>query len=143
MIIVPNTKLASSTLMNYSLLDPEMAVLVNVGVHYSSDLEKVETVTREVARESQRTVPGAVADFEPLVRYHTFADSSVGFTVVLRVREFAASQLVRHDFVKRLHARYREEGIVIPFPIRTLHLPAALQTRLQAAGGPEPPRRPA
>lgn len=140
MIIVPNTKLASSTLMNYSLLDPEMAVLVNVGVHYSSDLERVERVTLEVARESQRTVPGAVADFEPLVRYHTFADSSIGLTVVLRAREFGASHLIRHDFVKRLQARYRTEGIVIPFPIRTLDLPPALKTGFQDAGGrPAPP----
>ncbi len=30
--------------------------------------------------------------------------------------------LLKHEFVKRLHKRYREEGIVIPFPIRTLDM---------------------
>jgi small-conductance mechanosensitive channel len=139
MIIVPNTKLASSTLTNYSLLDPEMAVLVNVGVHYSSDLETVERATLEVARETQRAVPGAVTDFEPQVRFHTFADSSIVLTTVLRAREFAASHAIRSDFVKRLHARYDREGIVIPFPIRTLDLPPDLRARLGGAPGPGGP----
>jgi small-conductance mechanosensitive channel len=139
MVIVPNTKLASSTLINYSLLDPETAVLVNLGVRYGSDLEQVERVTLEVARETQRAVPGAVAGFEPQVRFHTFAESSIGLTVVLRAREFAATHAVRHDFVKRLHARYDREGIVIPFPIRTLDLPPDLRARLGGAPGPGGP----
>ena len=28
--------------------------------------------------------------------------------------------LVKHEFIKRLHARYKTEGIEIPFPQRTL-----------------------
>jgi hypothetical protein len=53
-------------------------------------------------------------------RAHTFADSSVNFTVILRGREFADQYLIEHEFVKRLHARFSREGIVIPFPIRTI-----------------------
>jgi len=39
---------------------------------------------------------------------------------VMRGREFVDQYLVKHEFVKRLHARFKDEGIVIPFPIRTL-----------------------
>jgi len=67
-----------------------------------------------------REVPGGVADFEPFIRYHTFADSSVNFTTILRANEFVDQYLVKHEFVKRLHARFDREAIVIPFPIRTL-----------------------
>lgn len=79
-------------------------------------------------------VEGGVPAFEPFVRFHTFGDSSVDFTVILRAQEFTGQYLVKHEFVKRLHARFRAEGIVIPFPIRTLHgVPSALPVATAAA----------
>ena len=119
-VIVPNNKLASGLLTNYYQPYREMSVLVQVGVSYDSDLPNVERVTIEVAREVMREVEGGVAEWEPFIRYHTFGDFSIGFTVILRVREAVGQYLVKHEFVKRLHARYRAEGIEIPFPIRTI-----------------------
>jgi len=122
-VIVPNNKIISSTIRNYYLPDKEIAVLVDVGVHYASDLAKVEQVTTEVGREIQRRVPGGVPEFDPFIRYHTFGESSINFTVILRAREFVDQYLMKHEFIKALHRRYQEEGIVIPFPIRTLDIP--------------------
>jgi small-conductance mechanosensitive channel len=65
-------------------------------------------------------VAGGVPEFEPFIRYHTFGDSSIDFTVILRAREFVDQYLIKHEFVKRLHARFNQEGIVIPFPIRAI-----------------------
>jgi len=122
MVVVPNNKLVQSNITNYYLPETEMAVLVQVGVDYDSDLKKVETVTREVAREVLQTVPGGVPDFEPFIRYHTFNQSSIDFTVILRCREFVDNFLIKHEFIKRLQDRYQKEAIVIPFPIRTVYL---------------------
>jgi small-conductance mechanosensitive channel len=122
LIIVPNAQLASAVLTNYHLPENEMSVLVQVGVAYDSDLASVERVTLEVAREVMKHVEGGVPTFEPLVRYHTFGDSSIDFTVVLRAREYVDQYLIKHEFIKRLQVRYRDEGIVIPFPIRTVVL---------------------
>ncbi len=36
------------------------------------------------------------------------------------VRAFRSQGPVQHEFIKRLHRRYAEEGIEIPFPIRTV-----------------------
>ncbi len=121
-IIIPNSKLAGSTIINYALPENEMSILVQVGVDYSSDLEKVEKTTIDVARDVMKTVEGGVKDFEPFIRYHTFADSSVNFTVILRAQEFVSQYLLKHEFIKRLHKRYHQEGITIPFPIRTLFI---------------------
>ena len=120
-IIVPNSKLASAIITNFHLPEKEMAVLVQVGVSYDSDLEKVEKVTMDVGKEIMKEVAGGVAEFEPFVRYHTFADFSIRFTVMLRAKEFVDQYLIKHEFVKRLHQRYRDEGITIPFPIRTIY----------------------
>jgi len=121
-IVVPNSKLASIIVTNFCLHEKEMGVLVQVGVGYNSDLEEVERVTIEVAREVMTAIDGGVSEFEPFIRYHTFDDFSINFTVILRVREFVNQYLVKHEFVKRLHERYNREGIEIPFPIRTVYL---------------------
>jgi small-conductance mechanosensitive channel len=122
MVLIPNNRLAQSIVTNYSLPSRDLAVLVQVGVHYSSDLARVEEVTCDVGRSVMKDVTGAVAEFEPFIRYHTFGDSSIDFTVILRAKEFVDNYLIKHEFIKRLHARYEEEGIVIPYPIRAVNL---------------------
>jgi small-conductance mechanosensitive channel len=121
-IIVPNSKLASAIVVNHYMPEKEGAVLVQVGIDYGSDLGKVERVTKEVGKEVMKTVQGGIPDFEPFIRYHTFGDSSINFTVILRGKEFTDKFLITHEFIKRLKKRYDDEGIVIPFPIRTVHL---------------------
>jgi small-conductance mechanosensitive channel len=122
MIIVPNAKLAGATIINYYQPAVDLSVVVELGVSYASDLATVERVTTEVARETMREVKGGVPDFEPFIRYHTFADSSINFSVILRGKEYTDKYLIQHEFMKRLQRRYQQEGIEIPFPQRTIHL---------------------
>ena len=119
-IVIPNKMLVNTRVLNYHYPDMEIAVPVAVGVHYNSDLDKVERVTIEVARETMKEVPGGIPTFEPVVRYHTFADSSINFNVTLRTRDWSSVGLVKHEFIKRLQKRYVQEGISIPYPIRTV-----------------------
>ena len=120
LVVVPNSKLAQAILVNHHLPSQDLAVLVEVGVDYASELRHVERVVTEVGRSVMQEVTGAVPAFEPFIRYHTFGDSSINFTVILRAREFVDQYLIKHEFIKRLHARFDQEGIVIPFPIRTI-----------------------
>jgi small-conductance mechanosensitive channel len=120
LVVVPNAKLAQAIVVNHHLPSSDLAVLVEVGVDYASDLRQVEHVVIGVGREVMTEVAGGVPEFEPFIRYHTFADSSINFTVILRAKEFVDQYLIKHEFVKRLHTRFIDEGIVIPFPIRTI-----------------------
>jgi small-conductance mechanosensitive channel len=122
LVVIPNKKLAESVIINYSLPEQELSVLVQMGVGYSSDLRKVERVTKEVISEVMKEVEGGVPEFTPVIRFHTFGDSSIQFTVVMRAKEFANQFLLKHEFIKRVHERYRKEKIEIPFPIRTVFL---------------------
>ena len=121
-IIIPNLKLAQAIVKNHYLPDREISVTVQLGVSYDSDLEKVERVTIEVAKEVMMEVPGGIPEFQPFIRYHTFGDFSINFTVIMRCREFTDQYLIKHEFIKRLHKRYKDEGIIIPFPIRTVYI---------------------
>ena len=123
MLVIPNSKLAGSAIINYDLPDREINVIVQCGVHFGSDLDKVERVTLEIAKEVQRSVPGAAPGAEPSVRFLDIGEWAIRFQVTLRARDFESAPVVRHEFVKRLVARYRQEGIAVPYPIRTLDLP--------------------
>lgn len=122
LVIVPNAKLASLIVVNYHHPEPQISVVIPVLVSYSSDLAKVERVTLEVAKEVMMEVPGGVAEFEPLLRFQAFEDSGIRLSVVLRAREYSDQYLIRHEFIKRLLMRYRQEGVEIPYPTRTVYL---------------------
>ena len=126
-VLIPNAKLSQSIVTNYHLPEQELAVVIEASVDYGSDLDKVESITADVARDVMHTVPGGVSTFEPFIRFHTLGDPGIGFSVILRAREFVDQQLIKHEFVKRLHRRYAAEGITIP--IRAIAQP----------GGESPP----
>ncbi|MDJ0626550.1 MAG: mechanosensitive ion channel family protein [Candidatus Caenarcaniphilales bacterium] len=128
-VVIPNSKLSSAIVKNYNLPDTEMAVLVQVGVHYESDLEHVEKVTIEVGNEIMQEVEGGVTEFAAFTRYNEFADSSINFTVILRAKEFVNQYLIKHEFIKRLHKKYKEEKITIPYPIRTIEFANNLECK--------------
>ncbi len=120
-ILIPNDKLAKAIITNYYSPDKEMAVLVQLGVHYNSDLTKVEKITSEVGKEIMLKTPGGVTDFEPFIRYNSFGDYAINLTVILRAKEFVDQHIIKHEFIKALHQRYKKENIVIPYPITALN----------------------
>ncbi len=122
LIIIPNSKLAAAIVLNYNLPYKEVALLVEVGVSYESELNAVEKVAIETAQKIQTSVKGAVRSFQPFVRYHTFADSSINFTIILRAERFEDNYLVKHEFIKALHAAFKKNSIEIPAPVRTVIL---------------------
>jgi small-conductance mechanosensitive channel len=121
MIIVPNQKIASAILTNYHLFNTELSISVAVSVSYDSDLEHVERVTLAVATEIMNEFTDGLEKFEPTVRFHTFGESSINFNVALRVKEFVDQYKMKHEFIKRLHKRYRQEEIEFPFPSRNIY----------------------
>ena len=120
LVTVPNSLLASSIVKNLSMPRRALWVTLEVGVSYDSDLQHVETVALDVAQQVLDEVDGGVAGEDPIIRYHTFGDSSINFDVRMMVHEFRSQGPVKHEFIKRLHRRFGDEGIEIPFPIRTV-----------------------
>lgn len=113
-IIVPNAHVASATITNYELPDRQMSVSIQAIAPYTGDLDRIEEITCEVARAVIGELPGAVAGEEPSVRFHTFGDTGIGFSVNLRITDSGSLFAVRHHLIKALHKRYAQEGISIP-----------------------------
>jgi len=113
-VLVPNAKFSQSIVTNYHSPEHELVVTIDASVDYASDLDRVERIATEVARDVMRTVQGGVPGFDPLVRFHTFGDPGIGFSVTLRAQEFVDQYLIKHEYVKRLHKRFLAEAITIP-----------------------------
>ncbi|MDB9371766.1 mechanosensitive ion channel family protein [Nodularia sphaerocarpa] len=121
-IIVPNSRLASAIFTNYHLPVKAITLTMDVGVGYDSDLEQVERVTVEVAKDVMEEIAPELMNIEPNIRFHTFNDFSIDFKLYMRVNEYFDQRIARHLFIKKLHKRYQQEGIQIPFPIREVYV---------------------
>ncbi len=123
MVVIPNSKLAQSIVTNYYLPEKKMSLLIQIGVSYSEDPERVEAVLVDEAKKAVGQVPGLLGDPEPFVRFIPgFGDSSLDFTLICQVQEFVDQYLAQHELRKRIFKRFRKEGIGIPFPHRTVYL---------------------
>jgi small-conductance mechanosensitive channel len=121
LIIIPNAKLAQANVTNFSLPEKRMSASVQVGVSYDADLDQVERVLTEIAVKAAAEVPGMLASPEPSVAFDPgFGDWSVSFTLNFQVAEFVNQFGVRNELRRRIARRFREEGIEIPYPTRTL-----------------------
>ncbi|MCS7184369.1 MAG: mechanosensitive ion channel family protein [bacterium] len=119
LIVIPNSKLAQSIVKNVNIPTKAIIVPIEVAVSYESDLEKVENVTVGLAKELLSDF--GILDFEPFLRFHTLGDYAINFTVFLKSRDYTEQFLLKHEFIKRLLKKYNEEGISIPYPIRTIY----------------------
>jgi small-conductance mechanosensitive channel len=123
LVVIPNSKLAQAIVTNYHLPEPRMSASLPVAVAYDSDPERVERVLAEVARQAVGEIPGLLGDPPPGAAFDPgFGDFALGFTLSFQVAEFADQFGVRNELRKRILRRFREEGIRIPFPSRTVYL---------------------
>jgi len=120
MVIIPNSNLANSIITNYYGPTMDIGVIVNCGVSYDSDLEHVERVAREVAHEINRDLEEAVKNFEPWFGFEAFGESNINFWLWLQAKDRLASFRLTSELIKRLHGRFRDEGITINYPVRRL-----------------------
>lgn len=115
--LIPNADSFSQSLLNYSKSGKRRIVL-QIGVSYGDDLELVERVTREALQSLDRLIPEEPVD----VLFEEFGSSSINLLarVWVRTEDGGAFFEVRHEMVKAVKRAYDQNGVTIPFPIRTL-----------------------
>lgn len=122
MILIPNSKINSSTITNSTIGDPATCAFIEVGVSYNDDLTKAMEVMRdEVMQHSNLIDRRSEAEKEagePQVKVKVMAlgDSSI----TLRAWAWAATSgdaaTMRFDLYKSIKERFDKEGIEIPYP---------------------------
>ncbi len=122
-VVIPNKKLAESILTNYSLPEKPMSVSIPVSVPYDVDPARVERILIEEVRKGYGDISGLLSEPGPVVRLIPgFGPSSLDFTLICQAAAFKDQFTIQHELRKRILARFKAEGIEIPFPIRTVYL---------------------
>lgn len=119
-IHIPNTKLSSAIIKNYDSVDPSFSVKIPLGVGYSSDLDQVGKVVMEVANDLATKMEEINKDSEPSFKFRSFGESSIDLAVYFRGNKYGDQNPIIHEFIKNIHKRFFQEGIEIPYPIRTI-----------------------
>ncbi|MYE54330.1 MAG: mechanosensitive ion channel family protein, partial [Chloroflexi bacterium] len=120
MIVVPNNLITESIVTNYTTPTPAVTGIVECGVSYDSDLREVARVCLEVAGDVIEESDDANTEFEPIVRFFEFADSNINFRIIFQGIDRVATFAIQHEVIMRLHARFKDEGIEINYPVRKL-----------------------
>ena len=117
-IIVPNSRLVSQRLINWSYGDPRARIAIPVGVAYDS---KVDQVTETLLTAAQG-VDNVLGDPPPKVQFLKFGDWSMDFRLLVWTNRPRLHAQIRSDINYRIERLFREAHIEIPFPQTELRL---------------------
>jgi small-conductance mechanosensitive channel len=129
-IIVPNSELVTTQVINHSIPTPNLRIAIAVGVAYGTDTELV--------RRTMLAVPGGhaqvLAEPGPEVRFEDFGDSSLSFALLVWISDPGEDRRVSSELRFEIERRFRAAGIEIPFPQRDLHVRSVTSNGLPFSG---------
>ena len=134
LVVVPNARFAETIITNYYQPTPPVNVYLTCGVSYDSDLALVEAVSMDVMHRVLDSSPHGVKEYGAYFGYESFGDSNVDFWLFVQAKDRLSSFELRSELINQLHGRFDEEGIVINYPVRSLHFSSDAPS--------EPDRRP-
>ncbi|WP_424357024.1 mechanosensitive ion channel family protein [Methanocella sp. MCL-LM] len=122
-IIVPNTKIASSRILNYSMPNTEVIFDIKVDVSYNSDVNKAARIMREIALATD----GVLAEPGPTVHVTALGDYSVKLLMLVPVKSYTLSWVIPDKIYRQILKQFEAEGIEIPYPIQNVLIKGARQ----------------
>ena len=111
-IIVPNSRLVSQRVVNWSYGDPRARIAIPIGVADDSDIQLVTDTLIEAAK----GVDSVLTDPPPRVQFLKFGDYSLDFRLLVWTSQPRRHAQIRSDINYRIAALFRERSIRIPYP---------------------------
>ena len=128
-LLVPNKEFITGRVLNWSLTDEVLRLVVRVGVAYGSDVRKALELVKEAVVEHAMVLK----EPEPLVTFDEFGDNSLNITARCFIGNPKKRRETLSDINLAIDDKFRAAGIVIAFPQRDVHLDttAPLDVRIQ------------
>jgi potassium efflux system protein len=117
-LIVPNKEFITGRVLNWTLSDQMNRVVINVGVAYGSDTEKVTELLLAAAQQQ----PLVLSDPPPQVAFQAFGASSLDFVLRCFLPNLDKRVAVIHELHMAIDRAFREANIEIAFPQQDLHI---------------------
>ena len=141
MVIVPNSIIGSSQVINYTYPDPRYRIQINLGLNYGTDIE----LAQQIIVDTVRQVEGALPDKPVDVLYSEMGDETMDFRVRWWIDSYADTLRVTDQVLRALQAALDEAGIQSPDPAQDINLhvgPETANRLLEAFGGQDRSDRP-
>jgi small-conductance mechanosensitive channel len=130
-LIVPNSELAKSRIVNYSYPTTRMAVQQKLGIAYGSDMEKVKRVLGGIAAND----PDVLKEPKPAVYFMDFGESQLNLVFFYWIANYRDQFVITDRMNVAIHRQFAEENIELPFPQRDIHIRTAAAGPLKDAHG--------
>ena len=117
-LVVPNREFITGRLINWSLSDKILRVIVPVGIAYGSDTEKVRDILLRVAEDCD----SVLEEPSPSAFFLAFGDSALQFELRAYVESIDYFLKARHELHMGIDKALREAGIEIAFPQADVHI---------------------
>jgi small-conductance mechanosensitive channel len=117
-VILPNSKIANSKIINYNQPASKIKEKIAIGVAYGSDINKVKKILLDIAENTE----GVEKDPEPSVYFTEFLDHALEFVIVTWVDSPKKKFTVKTQINEEIYRRFNEEGIQIPYPTQDIYL---------------------
>lgn len=122
-LIIPNKTFITGQVINWTLSDAALRVVVPVGVDYGADPHLVVRLLREIGAAN----PIVLREPAPAAVFVAFGESTLAFELRVVVPSVENLSAVRHELHMAIADRFRAEKINIAFPQRDVHLTGALE----------------
>jgi MscS family membrane protein len=126
LVILPNNDVANKKVVNITAMDGKRTILVEVGVAYGTDVQKVKEILLDIARKQPDVLQEAPD--APYVRLSKFGDSSIDFKLFPTVDDARKQWRVGSDIREAIDRRFKEEKIEIPFPQSVVSIKNSTET---------------
>lgn len=115
-LIIPNSELCNTILINMAFPDVRAKGRINLGVAYGSDIEAVKKLLVDTAME----IPDVLRDPAPEGYFVSFGDSALNMALFFWVENYTKVFSVTDGINSLIVRRFQENGINIPYPTRTV-----------------------
>lgn len=115
-LVIPNHKFMSTILYNYTENEAMTREIIDVGVSYDSAPYKIKEILINIAKNHH----AVLEEPAPFVLFEEFGNNALVFRIVFAVKDSFFSHKVKSDIRYLIYEKFEQEGIVIPFPQRTL-----------------------
>jgi len=122
-VVVPNSKLISNEVINWTLSNQMRRLEIQIGVAYGTDMDKAMKILEECARDHKEVLDNP----PPYVWFKEFGDSSIEFRLLFFYPRFDGGQTVRSEVATAIVRAFSKNGITIPFPQVDVHIREAMK----------------
>jgi small-conductance mechanosensitive channel len=117
-IIIPNNEIMRRDIVNYTGIDTQIRVRINIGVSYDADIQKAKQIIVGVAESADwisKQPP-------PQVVVRNFGDSSVDLQARVWIDNARQRMKTISYITDRVKMQFDQAGIEIPYPKRDVHI---------------------